>query len=64
MRTNITFLDAKVINITSVTGREGKSMISFWLAMTLSDLDKKVVLVDANIRKSIRILFIILIALM
>lgn len=51
LRTNITFLDAKVINITSVTGREGKSMISFWLAMTLSDLDKKVVLVDANIRK-------------
>lgn len=49
---NITLLHVKVINVTSVTSGEGKSMISFWLAKTLSDIGKKVILVDANIGKN------------
>lgn len=51
LRTNVTFLDASVIDITSVAGGEGKSMISFWLAKSLSEIGKKVVLINANIRK-------------
>lgn len=52
LRTNISFLDPsiKVINITSAVGKEGKSMISFWLAHTLAETGKKVVLMDANLR--------------
>lgn len=52
LRTNIIFLKAKVFNITSVIGKEGKSMISFWIAKSLSETDKKVVLIDADIRKN------------
>jgi len=52
LRTNINFLNVKVINITSVTSGEGKSTISFWIAKTLSEIDKKVILIDANIRKN------------
>jgi Mrp family chromosome partitioning ATPase len=52
LRTNLKFRepDQKVINITSTVGKEGKSMISFWLAHSLAELGSKVVLVDANIR--------------
>lgn len=52
LRTNLNFLepDQKVINITSTIGKEGKSLISFWLAHSLSELGKKVVLLDANLR--------------
>jgi len=53
LRTNITFLyqDSKVIGITSSKVNEGKSLIAFWLAHTLADLGKKIVLVDADFRK-------------
>jgi capsular exopolysaccharide synthesis family protein len=53
LRTNISFMDPslKVINITSAVGKEGKSLISFWLAHTIADSSKKVILVDANLRK-------------
>ncbi len=53
LRTSISFLDpsVKVINITSAVGKEGKSMISFWLAHTIAASGKKVILLDANLRK-------------
>jgi capsular exopolysaccharide synthesis family protein len=53
LRTNISFLgpEVKVLNITSAAGKEGKSLISFWLAHTLAEMGKKVVLVDGNLRK-------------
>lgn len=53
LRTNISFLDPsiKVINITSAIGKEGKSLVAFWLAHVLAEAGKKVVLVDSNLRK-------------
>lgn len=55
IRTSIRYLNAvnRVINITSTVGKEGKSMVAFWLAYSLSELDKKVILVDADMRKRI-----------
>ncbi len=55
LRTNIEFAggDQKVICITSCTPNEGKSNISFELAKSYAQLGKKVLLVDADLRKSV-----------
>lgn len=55
LRTNIQFCgnDKKVIVITSCFSGEGKSTISLNLAMALADLNKNVLFVDADIRKSV-----------
>ena len=55
LRTNIQFSgsDTKVIVMTSCIGGEGKSTTSLNLAIALADLHKKVVLIDADLRKSI-----------
>lgn len=56
VRTNLSFLasekDSKVICITSEIAGEGKSFVSVNLASTLSLIDKKVVLLGADLRKS------------
>lgn len=55
LRTNIEFSgdDVKVICITSCTPNEGKSSISFELAKSYAQMGKKVLLLDADLRKSV-----------
>lgn len=55
LRTNIQFSgrNLKVIMLTSSVPNEGKSETSFSLASSLAQLDKKVLLIDADIRKSV-----------
>ncbi len=55
LRTNIDFTgsDLKVICITSCTPSEGKSNISFEVAKSYAQCGKKVLLVDADLRKSV-----------
>lgn len=52
--TNLTFVgsDKRVIMVTSTTAHEGKSFLSMNIMRTLVQLGKKVVLVDADLRKS------------
>lgn len=55
LRTNIEFSgeDVKAVCITSCTSNEGKSSISFELAKSYAQMGKKVLLVDADLRKSV-----------
>lgn len=55
VRTNLQFCgsDYKVIAMTSCTPGEGKSTVCLNLAMSLSENGKKVLLVDADLRKSV-----------
>lgn len=55
LRTNIDFTgsELKVICITSCTPNEGKSNISFEVAKSYAQFGKKVLLVDADLRKSV-----------
>lgn len=55
LRTNIEFSgdDVKAICITSCTPNEGKSNISFELAKSYAQMGKKVLLLDADLRKSV-----------
>lgn len=57
LRTNIMFSgsDIKVIGITSSIQREGKSRVSFGLGLSMALAGKKVVYVDADLRKSVTI---------
>lgn len=57
LRTNIQFCgdDLKVISLTSCTPNEGKSSISFNMAKSFVDNGKRVILVDADLRKSVMI---------
>lgn len=54
LRTNLFFCgeDKKVITITSCTPNEGKSNVSFNLAVSLSQAGKRVLLIDADLRRS------------
>ena len=54
LRTNIQFtgMDIKTIVITSCYPNEGKSDIAFQLAKEIGNMNKKVLFVDADIRKS------------
>ena len=55
LRTNIEFsgADNKAIVLTSCTPNEGKSTVSLSLAASLAEAGKKVLFVDADLRKSI-----------
>lgn len=55
LRTNIEFCgrDQKVIAITSCTPNEGKSAVSLNLAASLAETGKKVIFIDADLRKSV-----------
>ena len=55
LRTNIRFCgdDVQTILLTSCTPNEGKSTVSFNLAKALADDGKKVLLMDADMRKSV-----------
>ncbi len=55
LRTNLMFCgdDIKTVLITSTAENEGKSTVSVELAKCISDLSKKTLLIDADMRKSV-----------
>jgi capsular exopolysaccharide synthesis family protein len=57
LRTNIQFCgtDRKAICFTSCLPNEGKSNVSFHLAVALADINKKVIFIDCDLRKSVMV---------
>ena len=55
LRTNLQFCgqDVKVICITSCNENDGKTTVSLHIAKSFAQLDKKVLLIDADMRKSV-----------
>lgn len=57
LRTNIQFsgVDKKILVMTSCLSGEGKSTITYHLARSLAELGKRVLLIDADMRKSVMV---------
>jgi capsular exopolysaccharide family len=57
LRTNLQFCgkDIKVIGLTSCIPNEGKTSIALNLSMQLAEADKKVLFIDADMRKSVTV---------
>lgn len=55
LRTNLEFAgkNVRVISLTSCTPNEGKTSVSFQLAISMAEAGKKTILVDADMRKSV-----------
>ena len=55
LKTNLAFCgkDIKVITMTSSVPNEGKSSVSLSLSRTLAESGKKILMVDADLRKSV-----------
>lgn len=55
LRTNLEFAgrNVKVISLTSCTPNEGKTSVSFQLALSMAEAGKRTILVDADLRKSV-----------
>lgn len=55
LRTNLIFSGSsvKAVELTSFSASEGKSTLSFQLALSLAEAGKRVLLVDADLRKSV-----------
>ena len=55
LRTNILFSgkQVKVILVTSCLAHEGKTTVSFEMARSLAEANKRVLLIDADLRKSV-----------
>ncbi|MDD3453055.1 MAG: polysaccharide biosynthesis tyrosine autokinase [Bacilli bacterium] len=51
IRTNLNFLDLKIINVLSTLPSEGKSEVISNLALSFAMLDKKVLIIDCDLRK-------------
>lgn len=51
IRTNLNFMDVKLLNVTSTLPGEGKSEVLSNLALSFSMLDKKVLVVDCDLRR-------------
>ena len=57
LRTNVRFCgnDIRVISITSCDENEGKTTVSLELGKSLADLGKPVLVIDADMRKSVMV---------
>ena len=57
LRTNISFSgrNVKVIVVTSCVAHEGKTTVSFEMAKSLAEANKKVLIIDADLRKSVTV---------
>lgn len=57
LRTNIQFagVDKKILMATSCLAGEGKSTTTYRMALTLAELGKKVLVIDADMRKSVMV---------
>lgn len=57
LRTNLVFsgMDKRVIMLTSSISGEGKSKIAYELAISLAELNHRVLLIDADLRKSVMV---------
>lgn len=57
LRTNIQFCgkDVKIIDLTSVNQNEGKTVLALHLGRSLSELGKRVLVIDADLRKSVMV---------